>query len=372
MSLEFDIGPIPSALDKPLRQDFMKTYRQEKAARQAAASPQAEQPQVEPELESQTEQPDSQTLPEPDVDADGARSDAAADAAHLEPGAAEHVGEHGGSGGQPAQSEQSVVASQPEQVDPAAQEQEASITEAAAADAVMTAAPPQEVALDSEHKTPVPLQKSDHQDAVQNAARAGSSSSSSASKKLPRSGFKLWHSTSEPGVRGMPEAVMDQMRELLASAAVRELAVSGHEARAFAGKLSQTSLVVAFLCARLDHRLEVDEATNLAATLFRSQDPLMGGVLARLEALEASDQQIAGTMTKVAGEVKAVHEATTALEHGVAFYIADRVANLNRGATGLVEDIPVGDKRVVVLRDKLRSAAAKQTRAERDRDGRRY
>src|SRR5699024_5238271 len=137
--------------------------------------------------------------------------------------------------------------------------------------------------LDDE--VPGSLQKTDHQEAVQAAAstatKGGSGSDPDGSSLLPSSGFQL--TGSKPQIRALPKEIITVLREQLRSAATRELKVSDQEARDFSERLSQGSLVTAFLLAQLDLRMEADPTTTRAAELFRSRDPLLGSVVTRME-----------------------------------------------------------------------------------------
>lgn len=233
-----------------------------------------------------------------------------------------------------------------------------------------SATPPQEHDGASNEPVPVSLQKTDHQEAVQNAARGGSGSNASAAN-LPVSGFKVHNlgSATVPSVKGLPGALLEQLRDVLISAAVRELGVTHREAKAYVNRLSQSALVVAFLSAQLDSRLDVDAATARASELYRSRDPLLGGVLERLDSLEANDAKHASALEKMAGKVTGVAHTTGALEHAMSYFIADRVENLARGAT-TGSSVPVLHKSALAVREMLRSETQKQARLEREQAGR--
>lgn len=218
---------------------------------------------------------------------------------------------------------------------------------------------------------PVPLQHTDHQEAVQSAAARGGSGGGDegGSVTLPQTGFRLSGVKSQPAVRALPEAVVGALREQLRSAAVRELGASDVAAREFSERLSQASLVTAFLLAQLDLGLDVDAATHRAAQLFRSRDPLLGSIAARMEDLERRERErnegLAGLREQV-GEVK---EASAAIEQAVAYSIADRTSNFLRGSHN-IHEAPITHKDALFVRDKVREATKKQARIEREREGR--
>src|SRR5690606_39542481 len=110
----------------------------------------------------------------------------------------------------------------------------------------------------------------------------------------------------------------------LRSAASRELGVSDTVARDFSDRLSQGTLVTAFLLAQLDVRLDVDPSTQRAAELFRSVDPLLGAAVARLDALEAAARERDGLLKKMRAELGEVRETSAVVEQALAYSIADR------------------------------------------------
>ncbi|WP_247040235.1 hypothetical protein [Arthrobacter rhizosphaerae] len=218
---------------------------------------------------------------------------------------------------------------------------------------------------------PVPLQHTDHQEAVQSAAARGGSDGGDEgdSVTLPQTGFRLSGVKSQPAVRALPEVLVGTLREQLRSAAVREFGASDAAAREFTERLSQASLVTAFLLAQLDLGLDVDAATRRAAQLFRSRDPLLGSIAARMENLERRERErnegLAGLREQV-GEVK---DASAAIEQALAYSIADRTSNFLRGSHN-IHDAPIIHKDALFVRDKVREETKKQARIEREREGR--
>ena len=226
---------------------------------------------------------------------------------------------------------------------------------------------------DDGHETPVPLQFTDHQEAAQNsgAATKGGSSDGDPNETaaLPQSGFKLSGVKSQPNIKSLPDSIIGVLREQLRAAAVRELGVSDVAARDFAYRLSQGTLVTAFLLAQLDLRLDVDPATSRAADLFRSRDPLLGSVVARMDALQKLEQQQQRLLSQLTTELGQVKQTSAVIEQTLAYVVADRTENFLRGSHH-TQDAPLGDKNVIFIRDKAREETRKRQKVEADRDGR--
>ncbi|MBL1115507.1 hypothetical protein JK364_24355 [Streptomyces sp. 110] len=220
-----------------------------------------------------------------------------------------------------------------------------------------------------EHVTPGSLQLTDHQDAVQSAASKGGSGSTAETATLPQSGFRLAGVQSQPHIKALPESIMNALREQLRAAAVRELGVSDSTAREFSQRLSQGTLVTAFLLAQLDLHLDADPATERAVELFRSRDPLLGSVVARLANIEAAERERDGLLHKLRDELGEVRQTSAVVEQALAYSIADRTENFLRGSHNL-HDAPITHKEAIYLRDKAREATRKQLTLEREREGR--
>jgi hypothetical protein len=220
-----------------------------------------------------------------------------------------------------------------------------------------------------EHVTPGSLQLTDHQDAVQSAASKGGSDSTAATATLPQSGFRLAGVQSQPHIKALPERIMNALREQLRAAAVRELGVSDSAAREFSRRLSQGTLVTAFLLAQLDLHLDADPATERAVELFRSRDPLLGSVVARLANIEAAERERDGLLRKLRDELGEVRQTSAVVEQALAYSIADRTENFLRGSHNL-HDAPITHKEAIYLRDKAREATRTQLKLEREREGR--
>jgi hypothetical protein len=222
---------------------------------------------------------------------------------------------------------------------------------------------------ESEHVTPGSLQLTDHQDAVQSATSKGGSGSTAETATLPQSGFRLTGVQSQPHIKALPESIMNALREQLRAAAVRELGVSDSTAREFSQRLSQGTLVTAFLLAQLDLHLDADPATERAVELFRSRDPLLGSVVARLANIEAAERERDGLLRKLRDELGEVRQTSAVVEQALAYSIADRTENFLRGSHNL-HDAPITHKEAIYFRDKAREATRKQLKLERERDGR--
>ncbi|WP_327357740.1 hypothetical protein [Streptomyces sp. NBC_01304] len=238
----------------------------------------------------------------------------------------------------------------------------AATAEVTAHDVVAAPDEPEHVGLGS-------LQLTDHQDAAQSAASKGGSDSSAETAVLPHSGFRLSGGQSQPHIKALPESIMNALREQLRAAAVRELGVSDSAAREFSRRLSQGTLVTAFLLAQLDLSLDADPATERAVELFRSRDPLLGSVVARLANIEAGERERDGLLRKLRDELGEVRQTSAVVEQALAYSIADRTENFLRGSHNL-HDAPVTHKEALYFRDKAREATRKQMKLEREQEGR--
>ncbi|MFE7121652.1 hypothetical protein ACFU99_40105 [Streptomyces sp. NPDC057654] len=217
--------------------------------------------------------------------------------------------------------------------------------------------------------TPGSLQLTDYQDAVQSAASKGGSGRAAETATLPQSGFRLTGVQSQPHIKALPESIMNALREHLRAAAVRELGVSDGAAREFSQRLSQGTLVTAFLMAQLDLHLDADPATGRAVELFRSRDPLLGSVVAHLADIEAAERERDRLLRKLRNEVGEVRQTSAVIEQALAYSIADRTENFLRGSHNL-HDAPIAHKEALYFRDRVREATRKQLKLEREREGR--
>lgn len=222
---------------------------------------------------------------------------------------------------------------------------------------------------ETEHATPGSLQLTDHQDAVQSAASKGGSGSTAETATLPQSGFRLVGVQSQPHIKALPESIMNALREHLRVAAVREPGVSDSAAREFSRRLSQGTLVTAFLLAQLDLHLDADPATERAVELFRSRNPLLGSVVARLANIEAVERERDALLRKLRDELGEVRLTSAVIEQALAYSIADRTENFLRGSHNL-HDAPITHKEAIYFRDKAREATRKQLKLELEREGR--
>ncbi|MFD8634684.1 hypothetical protein [Streptomyces sp. NPDC059533] len=220
-----------------------------------------------------------------------------------------------------------------------------------------------------EHVGPGSLQFSGDRRAVRSAPSKRGSGSTAETATLPQSGFRLVGVQSQPHIKALPESVMNALREQLRAAAVRELGVSDSAAREFGRRLSQGTLVVAFLLAQLDLHLDADPATERAVELFRSSNPLLGSVLTRLVSIEAVERERDGLLRKLRDELGEVRQTSAVIEQALAYSIADRTENFLRGSHNL-HDAPITHKEAIHLRDMAREATRKQSKLEREREGR--
>ncbi|MBT8163220.1 hypothetical protein KKI43_22580 [Arthrobacter sp. GN70] len=213
--------------------------------------------------------------------------------------------------------------------------------------------------------------KSDDQDAVQALTSTGGVKGGSigGGNTLPDSAFRVPGMDTPPQVRNLPRLLVDALRKQLKAAAMRERAVPEEAAEAFTRRLSQGALVTAFLLAQLDVRLDTDPATQTAAALFRSQDPLLGSVAERMTALEQLEEGRARQFERLQQELREVHDTAAVIEQAVAYSIADRTENFLRGSHD-IHDAPIAHKDAIYIRDKAREETQKRAKFEQDRDGR--
>lgn len=362
---------LTSATDDVMTVDtsFLDAYRsggsdglkQLQDAQQVAADPEVE-------LESQGDQtpseithdsdPDVDLDPEVDDDADFDRElEVDDERTETESGAGQRGGSSGSASapeGPPAGGDRGAVPDLPEQAEVEVEE--------------LTAPPGRHDEVEAaEAERAVSLEHTDHQDAVQSATgvRGGGSSGGS----LPATGFKLIGAKSQPTVRALPESMLVALREQLRRVAVRELGIAEAEARAFGKRLSQASLVTAFLMAHLDLDVDVDAATRRAGELFRCNDPLLGRAVERLDELTQRERAQGEEMGRMREEMAQVRSTAMVLEQMLSYSVADRAENLGRGTAG-VDDLDLSHRSALKVRDNAREATRKQRKIERDRDGR--
>ncbi|MER6367069.1 hypothetical protein ABT255_01595 [Streptomyces mirabilis] len=374
----------PTAEVMEVDTSFLDAYRRggsdelKRVQAQAAQSePEVATPEPEAQLDEASDvgsQPEVESLQaDPDVDAEedrlGLEPDYEPDAGDSERAGGSNQrgrGDGGGQGGTagvlpggaptgPAPDAVPAPGTQPDVEDAAA-------TEVTSHDVVAT---PDE----SGHVTPGSLQLTDHQDAVQSAASKGGSGGTAETATLPQSGFRLAGVQSQPHIKALPESIMNALREQLRAAAVHELGVSDSAAREFSQRLSQGTLVTAFLMAQLDLHLDADPATERAVELFRSCDPLLGSVVARLANIEAAERERDGLLRKLRDELGEVRQTSAVVEQALAYSIADRTENFLRGSHNL-HDAPITHKEAIHLRNMAREATRKQLKLEREREGR--
>lgn len=211
--------------------------------------------------------------------------------------------------------------------------------------------------------------KSDQRDAIQADTAKVRGGSGSGTATLPESGFRLPGIDTQPMVRNLPRALLDALRTQLTAAAVRECKVTNRVAEGFSRRLSQVALVTAFLLAKLDVEIETDEATAMAVSLFRSQDPLLGSVAERMRALEGLERDRASRLERLQDQLREMQFTGQVIEQMLAYSVADRTENFLRGIHN-IHEAPIAHKDAVFLRDKAREDTGRQVRLEREREGR--
>ena len=343
---------------------FLDAYR--RSAAQSQTAPEAEMP-VPPALERDHEPAPS---PVPELDPTSAAGRDGGDTAQRGGDTAQRGGNtaQGGGGGGAGQG-QGANGSSPAPGGPT----DTAVFEDTDA-AVLAAVLPSEVRRKRDEPAaapPVSLQHTDHQDAVQSAAgvRGGGNGSGDGNAVLPQSRLNFPGMTTQPTVKGIPDLLINELREQLRAAAVRELGVSDKAARKFSSRASQGTLVTAFLLAQLDLRLDADPATLRAAELFRACDPLLGSVATRMANLERLHAEHTLILEAVRTQLRDVQETGSTIEHAVAYTVADREENFLRGSHD-IHAAPFTHRTVLAVRDRVRAETKKQTKLERDREGR--
>lgn len=220
-----------------------------------------------------------------------------------------------------------------------------------------------------ELELPLWQDKSDHQDAVQQLTAHGGPAASGRPPVLPKSGFHVSGQENQPQIKALPAVIVAALRGQLRAAAVRELGASHAQATEFSQKISHKALVIGFLAAQLDLRLDTDPATGCATRLFQTRDPLLGSVAARLERLEQAGDEHLDQLSRLREENRALQATAAVIEHAVAYTITERAEGLLRGVHAIA-DVPYTDERVLQMRDRARDETAQQARIEKERDGR--
>lgn len=160
-------------------------------------------------------------------------------------------------------------------------------------------------------------------------------------------------------VKRFPAPLVDRLRLSLAPS------VGG----TFAEQLSAPALITAFLIAKTGMELQVDPNTAVAVDVFRQTDPGLLSVERRLdevlEKLAVESERSAKTLKGV----REISDVTDGLENSVAYLVGDRVTRLS--TTEVDEtNVDVTQKKVLVVRDRIRERTKEQRKREQDREGR--
>lgn len=218
---------------------------------------------------------------------------------------------------------------------------------------------------------PVSLQFTDHQEDVQNAAAGlgGGSNTTTDAEPLPQSRLQVEGVAKQPFIRSLPDSLTNSLRELLRSAAVRELKVADRDAIEFSQRLGQGTLVTAFLMAMLDVRLEVDAATSRAAELFRTRDPLLGSTVAKMDSLAQAERETKLVLVRLRKDMSELQSAVGVVEQLQSYLVADGQENFLVGTHNL-SDAPIAHKQAIFVRDRARAQTEQLRRREREAEGR--
>lgn len=173
-------------------------------------------------------------------------------------------------------------------------------------------------------------------------------------------GVAFSHSSEEVVLKRFPKELADRLRQLAA--------VSLGES--FAGELSLTQLVAAFVASRLGEPFETDGNTEQVVAAFREDDPRLSVVEDRtgdlLSDMDALRRDVA-RMRETLGEVSLTGES---VQMGVSYLLVDRTLGVN--TDGLTPgSIDVDQPRVLEATDNIRRRTKQQRSARMVREGRR-
>lgn len=210
--------------------------------------------------------------------------------------------------------------------------------------------------------------KSDQRDEIQ-AAKSSTSTGGGGGGPLPRAGFKLTEDRSQLQIRNLPDELTAELRNRIIAAAQREKGATEDEARAFARRLSLSSLVSAFLMAGLDKRLDADASTSLATDLFRSQDPLLGAAVDRIEKVQEAQDKGLELTNYLTAQSRAQEKTLDVIEQLLAYSVADRTENFLRGSHD-IHKAPIAHKDAVFMRDRARDETKRHQQIEVRAEGR--
>lgn len=208
------------------------------------------------------------------------------------------------------------------------------------------------------------------EEATSDAATPAPDRGTEAPGALPRTRFAAAGASTV--VRQLPAPLVVALREAVAEAVARTRAGDGvtpEQAAGWAQGLSQGALVVGLCLSRLDVDVEVDETTGLVADALRAHDPAQGVVLNRLVALADQAAATERRLDRIDRRTRSLASAVGTVEHGVAYFLADHVANFQHGQHD-ARNLPFGNDLVTVVRDRLRDYAGRQSRNDADREGR--
>ncbi|WP_026819979.1 hypothetical protein [Arthrobacter castelli] len=211
--------------------------------------------------------------------------------------------------------------------------------------------------------------KTDQQVAVQSASAHKNPAGAGNTAALPRTGFNLSRAKKQLQVRGLPDVLITALQEQVRAATVRDRGIDADEAREFSQRLSQPALVIAALSAQFDVDVDTDASTSTAVELFRSQNPLLGSLAARMEAMEQNQAHSQRQLSHLEDSLKQVKQTSQVTEQLLAYSIADRTENLAKGIYA-VSDVRLTHKSSITMRDKARDETRKREKFEQDRDGR--
>lgn len=160
-------------------------------------------------------------------------------------------------------------------------------------------------------------------------------------------------------LRAFPRELINRMRELLEEQLGEK----------FARKISQPSIVTAFVMSAMGVDMELDADTAAATAAFRANDPRVDQMARDSAKILEQQSVIEQGMSKMFKLLQGVETTTQVLEIGQAYALAERTALLDTSGI-LPENIEVTQKRVIAARDNIRRKAIAHLKDEKITRGR--
>lgn len=174
-----------------------------------------------------------------------------------------------------------------------------------------------------------------------------------------RVGFSAGAGIESLTVTRFPQVIVDELRLRLATGT----------GEVFADAISATGLLTAALSASLGVELDLDENTAAAAEIFRAEDPRMAGVEDRVDSILEGIDSLARVLQRTSERAASTAQVVDAVDYGVAYLIADRVSQITTAET-TEQTVDVTQPKVLVARERVKSAAKKHRNIEQQKEGR--